>query len=102
MSSSGYRELAELLATQEGEKAFIEWVSHPMTLRMLTVGRELSRPRELVVPGDCSIAYGECLGANRLLDFFANPTGRVADRMRGVLPRPRYGAPDSPGKGEEQ
>jgi len=97
--STAFNDLQTNLSTPEGQKAYLDWVANPMTFLVLAASRELARPRQVDFQS-APIAYGECMGANRILDFIANPIG-LADGMRGVLPPARYGArAESDQKGE--
>ena len=87
-------ELKDFLNTTAGEKAYLDWMGHPVTQKVLLAARELARPRPPLTDSDCKVAYGESIGAHNIIDFITNPVGRAADKIRGSLPAPRYGAPD--------
>lgn len=91
MITPALSELQGLLATEDGQKAYIDWISHPVTQKVIAAGRELARPKPLGLEADCHVAYGESMGANNLLDFIASPVGANANKMRGVLPPATYG-----------
>lgn len=100
MTTPAKTQLDNFLSSDQGQAAYIDWISHPITQMVLAASRELSRPRFPIDRSDCTLAFGECLGANNLLDFITSPTGNAANRMRGTLPPARYGVPASPDKGE--
>jgi len=101
--SPAYDALLAMLNSTEGEKAYLAWISHPVTAMFISAGRELARPRAPASPAEFPLALGESLGANNILDVMVSPIGRAADRMRGVMPPVRYGVrPATPeSKGDE-
>lgn len=91
--NSAYGELRKFVATETGMAAYAAWISDPVTQKVLLAGRELSRPRTPRDITECPLVYGECLGANKLLDFMISPFDQAADGMRGKMPATSYRSP---------
>lgn len=90
MHSPARAELDQFLSSKEGQEAYLAWIGSPLTQKVLSAARELARPRYASAQ-DCTIAYGESIGAHTIIDFLTNPLGRAADRMQGIMPPARYG-----------
>jgi hypothetical protein len=90
-TAPAYAELTGMLSKAEGQKAYLEWIAHPVTQKVIAASRELARPRIPRSPDEIGITLGESLGKNDLLDFMISPTGATSGKMRGELPQVRYG-----------
>ncbi len=101
MATTAMEKLTEFLATDEGQKYFMDWLGHPVSQMLFPAARELCRPHAPRTPEESGIRLGECLGANNILDFVTNPYSKAADRIRGTLPPARYGVPSVENKKEK-
>lgn len=94
--SSALRRVSDLLSTNEGAKAFLDWLSMDTTQVMLRAARELALPKTVDGhdPTALILGFGKTLGANEVLDYLCNPADRGAVAMRSApsLGRPTYGA----------
>jgi hypothetical protein len=87
--------LSEMLKTAEGQRQCLEWMTSDYTQLMLGAAREISRPKapRLLEPFVVGYEMGELVGANRIVDFFANPKSTAAVRNDEIKqPRPTYSA----------
>lgn len=84
-------EMRELMASAEGQKAFLAWYGDDFTQRMLAAARELARPN-LPHSADAvqiSLYLGSSVGANSIVDFLSNPQVALPSATKLV---PDYGA----------
>lgn len=82
--------VAQILSTEPGQKAFIEWASSDITQRMLAAARELTTP-SLPTSSDAGaigLALGRTLGATAVVEYLTNP---FRERVETGL-TPMYGA----------
>jgi len=67
--------VADMLATANGQKAFIEWASSDLTMLMLSAARELAHPTlpQSVDAGALGMALGQSIGAMAVVTYLSSP-----------------------------
>ena len=90
--------LADILSSPDGRRAFLDWISSPLTQELLGVAEESVKPADVptISAEQALFQLGVTVGGQRVLDRMRNPlfAHELRDKVRKLDVAPSYGSDD--------